>query len=230
MNMILHGVESPNIIRTNTLEENIMDIQNKDRVDVVLANPPFGAGEQTQVQENFPIKSGETAYLFLQHFIKKLKVGGRAGIIIKDTFLSNSDAKLLRKELLETCNLHTILNLPRKVFTAGVTTIVLFFKKGTPTKKIFYYDLNLNRNLGLTNPLSENDLKDFVDSYFDKKESTNSWSKNINDINKETWDLKVNNPNLKEKIDNRTPKEIFTEIEKLDSQTKESLQKIKKLL
>ena len=126
--------------------------------------------------------------------------------------------------------MHTILNLPRKVFTAGVTTIVLFFKKGTPTKKIFYYDLNLNRNLGLTNPLSENDLKDFVDSYFDKKESTNSWSKNINDINKETWDLKVNNPNLKEKIDNRTPKEIFTEIEKLDSQTKESLQKIKKLL
>ncbi len=88
MNMILHGIESPNIIRTNTLEENIMDIQNKDRVDVILANPPFGGGEQVQVQENFPIKSGETAYLFLQHFIKKLKAGGRAGIIIKNTFLT----------------------------------------------------------------------------------------------------------------------------------------------
>jgi type I restriction enzyme M protein len=73
-------------MRTNTLEENIMDIQNKDRVDVILANPPFGGGEQTQVQENFPIRSGETAYLFLQHFIKKLKVGGRAAIIIKNTF------------------------------------------------------------------------------------------------------------------------------------------------
>ena len=230
MNMILHGIESPNILRTNTLEENIMDIQNKDRVDVVLANPPFGGGEQTQVQENFPIKSGETAYLFMQHFIKKLKPGGRAGIIIKDTFLSNSDAKLLRKELLETCNLHTILSLPRKVFTAGVKTVVLFFEKGISTKKIFYYDLNLDRNLGLTNPLNENDLKEFVNLYNTKKEGLNSWSKSIKDVDKENWDLKVNNPNQKEKIDSRSPKEIVDEIEELDSQNKNSLQIIKDLL
>ena len=230
MNMILHGVDSPNIIRTNTLEENIMDIQNKDRVDVILANPPFGGGEQAQVQENFPIKSGETAYLFLQHFIKKLKIGGRAGIIIKNSFLSNSDGNFLRKELLETCNLHTILNLPQKVFTAGVKTVVLFFEKGTPTKKIFYYDLNLDRTLGLTNPLTENDLKEFVDLYSSKKESINSWSKNINDLDKKTWDLKVSNPNQKEKIDNRTPKEIVAAIEELESQTKKSLQIIKDLL
>ena len=228
--MILHGIESPNIIRTNTLEENIMDIQNKDRVDVILANPPFGGGEQSQVQENFPIKSGETAYLFLQHFIKKLKVGGRAGIIIKNTFLSNSDGRFLRKELLETCNLHTILNLPQKVFTAGVKTIVLFFEKGASTKKIFYYDLNLDRNLGLTNPLNEKDLIEFINLYTSKKEGPNSWSTNIKDVNKETWDLKVNNPNRKEKIDNRTPKDIVAEIEELDSQTKKSLQIIKELL
>ncbi|MBT7623208.1 MAG: N-6 DNA methylase [Flavobacteriaceae bacterium] len=230
MNMILHGIESPNIIRTNTLEENIMDIQNKDRVDVILANPPFGGGEQTQVQENFPIKSGETAYLFLQHFIKKLKARGRAGIIIKNTFLSNSDGKFLRKELLETCNLHTILNLPQKVFTAGVKTIVLFFEKGTPTKKIFYYDLNLERNLGLTNPLTENDLKEFIDLYTSKKEGLNSWSKNIKDVNKETWDLSVDNPNKKEIIDNRTPTDIISEIEKLNKQGTEALKKIKELL
>ena len=230
MNMILHGIESPNIERTNTLEENILDIQNKDRVDIVLANPPFGSGEKRQIQENFPIKSGETAYLFLQHFIKKLKVNGRAGIIIKNTFLSNSDAKFLRKELLETCNLHTILNLPQKVFTAGVRTVVLFFKKGTPTKKIFYYDLNLDRNLGLTNPLTKNDLVDFENLYSKNKDSLNSWFKDIIDINNETWDLKVNNPNQKEKIDTRTPKEIVAEIEEIELETKKSLNKIKDLL
>jgi type I restriction enzyme M protein len=207
-----------------------MDIQNKDRVDVILANPPFGGGEQVQVQENFPIKSGESAYLFLQHFIKKLKAGGRAGIIIKDTFLSNSDAKLLRKELLETCKLHSILNLPRKVFTAGIKTIVLFFEKGTSTKKIFYYDLNLDRNLGLTNPLTENDLKEFVDLYTSKKEGPNSWLKNINDIDKETWDLTVKNPSIVEKTDERKPEEIIIEIENLDKKTSETLKKIKELL
>ena len=214
--MILHGIESPNISKTNTLEENIMDFQSKDKVDVILANPPFGAGELPQIQENFPIKSSETAYLFLQHFIKKLKTGGRAGIIIKNTFLSNDDAKHLRKELLETCNLHTILNLPQKVFTAGVKTIVLFFKKGSPTKKIFYYDLNLDRNLGLTNPLNEEDLKEFVTLYKKNNESLNSWTKKIGDIDKNTWDLSINNPNRIEKIDTRSPKEIINEIEKLD--------------
>ena len=230
MNMILHGIDSPNVIRTNTLEENILDIQNKDRVDIVLANPPFGGGEKSQVQENFPIKSGETAYLFLQHFIKKLKVGGRAAIIIKNTFLSNADAKFLRKEVLETCNLHTILNLPPKVFTAGVRTVVLFFDKGTSTKRIFYYDLNLDRNLGLKNPLNEKDLNDFIHLYENKKESPNSWFKDYSDINKDNWDLTVVNPNQKEEIDDRSPEDIFLEIEELDKQSSEVLKKIKELL
>ena len=230
MNMILHGIDSPNVIRTNTLEENILDIQNKDRVDIVLANPPFGGGEKSQVQENFPIKSGETAYLFLQHFIKKLKVGGRAAIIIKNTFLSNADAKFLRKEVLETCNLHTILNLPPKVFTAGVRTVVLFFDKGISTKRIFYYDLNLDRNLGLKNPLNEKDLNDFIHLYENKKESPNSWFKDYTDINKDNWDLTVVNPNQKEEIDDRSPEEIILEIEELDKQTAEILKSIKKFL
>jgi type I restriction enzyme M protein len=90
MNMILHGIEAPNIVHTNTLAENISDIQDKDRFDVVLANPPFGGKERPEVQQNFPIKTGETAFLFLQHFIKSLKAGGRAAIVIKNTFLSNT--------------------------------------------------------------------------------------------------------------------------------------------
>lgn len=86
MNMILHGIEAPNIVHTNTLGENISDIQAKDRFDVVLANPPFGGKERPEVQQNFPIKTSETASLFLQHFMKSLKAGGRAAIVIKNTF------------------------------------------------------------------------------------------------------------------------------------------------
>ena len=89
MNMILHGIEAPNIVHTNTLTENLADIQEKDRYDIILANPPFGGKERAEVQQNFPIKTGETAFLFLQHFIKILKGGGRAGVVIKNTFLSN---------------------------------------------------------------------------------------------------------------------------------------------
>ena len=113
MNMILHGVEAPNIVHTNTLAENLADIQEKDRYDIVLANPPFGGKERAEVQQNFPIKTGETAFLFLQHFIKILKAGGRAGVVIKNTFLSNTDnaSVSLRKMLLESCDLHTVLDL-----------------------------------------------------------------------------------------------------------------------
>ena len=112
MNMILHGIEAPNIVHTNTLAENLSDIQDKDRVDVILANPPFGGKERKEVQQNFPIRTGETAFLFLQHFIKMLKAGGRAGVVIKNTFLSNTDnaSVSLRSLLLESCNLHTVLD------------------------------------------------------------------------------------------------------------------------
>ena len=91
MNMILDGIEAPNIIHTNTLTENLADVQEKDRYDVVMANPPFGGKERAEVQQNFPIRTGETAFLFLQHFIKMIKAGGRGGVVIKNTFLSNTD-------------------------------------------------------------------------------------------------------------------------------------------
>jgi len=147
MNMILHGIEAPNILHTNTLAENINDIQEKDRFDIVLANPPFGAGIGREIQQNFPIKTGETAFLFLQHFIKILRAGGHAGVVIKNTFLSNTDnaSVSLRKLLLESCNLTTILDLPSGVFQgAGVKTVVLFFEKRLGYKK----DLVLPAKLG----------------------------------------------------------------------------------
>lgn len=132
MNMILHGVEAPNIRHMNTLGDNINNIDEKNRYDIILANPPFGGKIRSEVQQNFPIKTGETAFLFLQHFIKILRAGGSAGIVIKNTFLSNTDnaSVALRRHLLESCNLHTILDLPGGTFTgAGVKTVVLFFTK-----------------------------------------------------------------------------------------------------
>jgi type I restriction enzyme M protein len=139
MNMILHGIEAPNIIHTNTLAENLADVQEKDRFDIILANPPFGGKERKEVQQNFPIRTGETAFLFLQHFIKMLRAGGRAGVVIKNTFLSNTDnaSVSLRKLLLESCNLHTVLDCPSGTFIgAGVKTVVLFFEKGAPTRSL----------------------------------------------------------------------------------------------
>ena len=232
MNMILHGVESPNIYHINSLAQNIMEIQNKDRVDVILANPPFGSqSEKLNIQENFPIKSGETAYLFLQLFIKKLKVSGRCGVVIKNTFLTNDDAIELRKQLLNECNLSMILDLPKGTFQgAGVQTVVLFFKKGEPTKKIWYYKLNPGRNLGKTNPLNMNDLEEFINLAKTKKLSDNSWSIDIEKINKETFDLGVSNPNITEKIDKRTPEQIISEIEELDKKSVTIIKKIKSLL
>lgn len=233
MNMILHGVEAPNIIHTNTLAENIADIQEKDRYTVILANPPFGGKERAEVQQNFPIKTGETASLFMQHFIKILKAGGKAGVVIKNTFLSNTDnaSVSLRKLLLESCNLHTVLDLPGGTFTgAGVKTVVLFFEKGTSTKKVWFYQLNLDRNLGKTNALNEKDLEDFVTLQKTKADSPNSWTVDLKDIDQTTYDLSAKNPNKNEEAVLRQPKEILEEMKALDEESAEILNSILKLL
>jgi len=233
MNMILHGIEAPNIVHTNTLAENLFDIQERDRYDIVLANPPFGGKERAEVQQNFPIKTGETAFLFLQHFIKILKAGGRAGIVIKNTFLSNTDnaSTSLRKLLLESCNLRTVLDLPGGAFAgAGVKTVVLFFKKGAPTRTVWFYQLNLGRNLGKTNPLNENDLAEFVKLQKTKADSENSWAVNVDDIDRETFDLSVKNPHRKDETALREPKQILDEMKSLDEENKEIIKAIRKIV
>jgi type I restriction enzyme M protein len=233
MNMILHGIEAPNIIHTNTLTENLADIQEKDRVDVVMANPPFGGKERKEVQQNFPIRTGETAFLFLQHFIKMLKAGGRGGVVIKNTFLSNTDnaSVSLRKLLLESCALHTVLDCPGGTFQgAGVKTVVLFFEKGAPTRKTWFYQLFPGRNLGKTNPLNDDDLADFVKLQKTLADSPKSWTLDAKSIDKATFDLSVRNPNGREEIAHRTPEAIMEEIAALDVESAEVLENIKALL
>ncbi len=233
MNMILHGIEAPNIIHTNTLTENLADIQDKDRYDVVLANPPFGGRERKEVQQNFPIRTGETAFLFLQHFIKMLKAGGRGGIVIKNTFLSNTDnaSTSLRKLLLESCNLHTVLDCPGGTFQgAGVKTVVLFFEKGAPTRNVWFYQLDPGRNLGKTNPLNDDDLTEFVKLQKEKIDSDLSWAVDAKDIDAATFDLSVRNPNGGEEVVHRSPQEIMDEIAALDGESAEVLAEIRGLL
>jgi type I restriction enzyme M protein len=233
MNMILHGIEAPNIIHTNTLAENLGDVQEKDRFDVVLANPPFGGKERKEVQQNFPIRTGETAFLFLQHFIKLLRAGGRAGIVIKNTFLSNTDnaSVALRKLLLESCNLHTVLDCPGGTFIgAGVKTVVLFFDKGAPTRKVWFYQLDPGRNMGKTNPLNDADLAEFVALQKSFATSAKSWSVDVKDIDPRTFDLSVKNPDGGEEVTHRSPQQIMEEIAALDAESAKVLNSIKALL
>ncbi|KGJ20842.1 N-6 DNA methylase [Paracoccus sanguinis] len=233
MNMILHGIETPNIRHTNTLAENVMDIHERDRHDIVLANPPFGGGERKEVQQNFPIKSGETAYLFLQHFIRKLRAGGRGAVVIKNTFLSNTDGAsvALRKELLESCNLHTVLDCPGGTFQgAGVKTVVLFFEKGARTRSVWYYQLDPGRSLGKTNPLNDVDLAEFVTLQPERADSSKSWTVDVADLDRTTWDLSVKNPNAPEEAPLRSPEEIIDAMLARDAETAQILEDIRGML
>ena len=233
MNMILHGIEAPNVIHTNTLGENLADIQASQRHNIILANPPFGGKERPEIRQNFPIKTSETAFLFLQHFIKMLKPGGRAAVVIKNTFLSNTDnaAVALRKELLENCNLHSVLDCPGGTFIgAGVKTVVLFFEKGAPTQKVWFYQLDVGRNMGKTNPLNDKDLKDFISQQKTFVDSEQSWSIDVSDIDQSTWDLSVKNPNKNDEVILREPSVIIEEIMALDKESEAILGSIRELL
>jgi type I restriction enzyme M protein len=233
MNMILHGIEAPNIMHTNTLAENLADVQEKDRHHIILANPPFGGKERPEVQQNFPVRSGETAFLFLQHFIKMLRAGGRAAVVIKNTFLSNTDnaSVALRKLLLESCNLHTVLDCPGGTFQgAGVKTVVLFFEKGAPTRKIWYYQLDPGRNMGKTNPLSDADMAEFIALQESSTDSAKSWSVDVKSIDAASYDLSVKNPNGNEAVVHRSPQAIMEEIAALDAEAAEVLATIRGLL
>jgi len=168
-----------------------------------------------------------------------LKPGGRAAIVIKNTFLSNTDnaAIALRKELLENCNLHTVLDCPGGTFLgAGVKTVVLFFTKGETTLNTWFYELNVGRNMGKTNPLNDKDLSEFVElqkiaaSNRAKGETDKSWSLAISDIDESTYDLSVKNPNVEEAVPLREPKVIIDDIIALDKKSEAILAKIQELL
>jgi type I restriction enzyme M protein len=204
MNCILHGLETPNITFGSSLAQNPSSITDAERVDVIGANPPFGAKVEKSEKENFVTRSSESAYLFMEHFIAKLRENGRAAIIVKNTLLSNTDnaSAYIRRQLLEQCRLEMILDLPQKVFAAGVKAVVLFFRKGGPTTKpIKYYELDMKGvSLGKTRPLRESDLAEFEAIATGKKDGKGIeafWTVDPKSVDQTSFDLSVKNPNKK---------------------------------
>lgn len=210
MNMILHGIESPNISKTNTLTKDIRGLEEKDRYDVILANPPFGGKEKEQIQQNFPIKSNATELLFLQHMMNSLKLNGKCGVVIPEgvLFQTNKAFTSVKKDLLERFNLHTILSLPSGVFLpySGVKTNVLFFDRKGATSEIFYYEVNPDKKLTKNRPINENHFKEFLEIYKERKITKNSWIVKVEDI--KDYDISAKNPNKNETIEYKSPMEL----------------------
>jgi len=224
MNMILHGIESPNLYKLNSLTFNIRDIQEKDRYNVILANPPFGGKEKEQVQHNYPVQSGATELLFLQHFMKSMKKGGRAAIIVPEgiLFATNNAFIQVKQELLENFNLHTIVSLPAGVFLpySGVKTNIIFFDRAGATEKIWYYEITTPDKLTKNKPIEFGHFKEFLDLYRHRekrnKKKENDWYVNIKEITE--FDLSAKNPNKEKDINHLPPMELIGKIKENDKQ------------
>lgn len=214
MNMILHGVESPNIAKTNTLTKDIRGLEEKDRYDCILANPPFGGKEKEQIQQNFPVKSNATELLFLQHMMNSLKLGGKCGVVIPEgvLFQTNNSFQSVKKDLLERFNVHTILSLPSGVFLpySGVKTNVIFFDRKGSTSEIYYYEVNPPYKLTKNKPIQYDHFKEFLEIWQSRKESENSWIVNVEDI--KDFDISAKNPNKIETIEHKSPIELVENI------------------
>jgi type I restriction enzyme M protein len=232
MNMILHGIESPNLYKQNSLTQNIRDIQEKDRYDVILANPPFGGREQPQIQHNFPVPSNATELLFLQHFMKYLKVGGKAGIIVPEgvLFQTNNAFASVKKELLENFNLHTIVSLPAGVFLpyAGVkTNFILFDRKGS-TSEIWYYEVNPPYKLTKNKPITSEYLQELTELFRKRASTANSWTVKVSEI--KDYDLSAKNPNKQKDIDHLPPSEILAKLKANDAEIRNLLEEIEQIM
>ena len=200
-NMLLHGVEIPTqIIRGNKLSKRVTEYKAKDRVDVILTNPPFGGSEEEGIKANFPksFQTGETADLFLVLIINLLKEGGRAGIVLPNGSLFQEGAtERIRQELLETCNLHTIVRLPKGIFYSPISTNLLFFKKGSMTKKIWYYELPLPQGLKQYtkgNPIQHKEFEPIKKWWKSRENNQFAWQVSIEKIKKNNYNLDIKNP------------------------------------
>jgi len=184
----------------------------------VLTNPPFGGKEGKDAQTRFAYKTGATQVLFLQHVIDTLKPGGRCGIVLDEgvLFRNNETAFVqTKKKLLDDCDLYCIVSLPGGVFTAagaGVKTNLLFFTKGGPTRKIWYYDLS-DIKVGKKKPFTIDKFADFFERLPARSDSDRSWTVTRAEIDARNYDLKAVNPNAKSNEDTRTPAELLDIIE-----------------
>lgn len=238
MNMILHGIESPNVYKGNTLTQDNRNIQPNQRHNIILANPPFGGKEKKEIQQNFKVKSNATEILFMQHFMKMLKVEGKAAIIVPEgvLFQTNSAFKAVKSELLQDYNVHTIVSLPSGVFLpySGVKTNILFFNRDGATSKIWYYDVTPPYKLTKNKPILYAHLDEFVRLFknpeqrnFSKTKTDkvcNNWTISINDI--EDTDLSAKNPHKVKIIEHLSPLEHVSNVKVNSEKVKVLINKI----
>jgi len=238
-NLILHGIDAPlNIQRGNSLAQSLRDITEKDRVDVILTNPPFGGSEQDMIKKGFPTQyqTSETADLFLILIIKLLKNGGKAGIVLPDGSLTGDGVKeRIREKLLTDCNLHTIVRLPNSVFApyASVSTNLLFFTKGEATKEVWYYEHTLpegQKSYSKTKPIRFEELKPIQEWWRDRTESDVAWKVSINDLKKTEFNLDIKNPKRKEEIIEFTSTQLIQKLQDSFTESQRLLEEIKKEL
>jgi type I restriction enzyme M protein len=243
MNCILHDILTPNIVRKNTLEEDIRNIPETHRSDVILTNPPFGGKESKQIQQNFPIKSNATELLALQYVMKKLRKNGKCGIVVPEGILFRGDAfAQVKKELLENFNLHTIISLPSGVFAnvtssgQGPKTNLLFFDKIEKTKDIWYYDFAgysenvLGKKYTKVNAVADEDFNDCYEKWKKREISEWSWIVPVNEIIKRGYDLTARNPNKKEDYGHKSPEILLSEIIEKEKQISEILNELHSVL
>src|SRR5690554_1882197 len=234
-NLILHDMEVPNITFRDSLDQPLSNYTEKNRVNAILANPPFGGIVANNNENNFPqnFRTKESADLFLILMIHLLKNGGRAGIVLPDGSLTGDGVKQrVRKKLLEDCNLHTIIRLPNSVFKpyATVATNLLFFTKGTPTKEVWYYEHRLPEGQKAYNKTRPLQLKEFdpIKAWWnDRKESELSWKVDIQTIIDRNYDLDIKNPTKQEEEIIYNSSELMDMLDKSFSKSHDLLNNIK---
>lgn len=237
-NLILHDIEVPNIRFGDALDQPLSNFTEKNRVDVIIANPPFGGIVANNNENNFPqsYRTKESADLFLILMIHLLKHGGRAGIVLPDGSLTGDGVKQrVRQKLLEECNLHTIIRLPNSVFKpyATVATNLLFFEKGKPTKDIWYYQHKYPegvKSYNKTNPLKLEELEPIKKWWKKRVESEESWKVSIDNIIERGYDLDIKNPNTVVEENEETSNEILTRIDTEQNKIHDIVGKLKTLL
>lgn len=237
-NLILHDIEVPNLDYTDSLNREYTSISAKDRVDVILANPPFGASVTDGVETNFPLnyRTTESADLFLLLMIRCLKDGGRAAIVLPDGSLTGDGVKQrIRQHWLETCNLHTIVRLPNSVFQpyASVATNLLFFTKGEPTKEIWYWEHQLPEGVkaySKTKPIQASEFNSLKDWWHNRQESDQAWKVSIDTLTANGCNLDIKNPHVKEVVHTYTSTEMLELLHQSFQQSDNLLQTLRKEL
>lgn len=241
MNLLLHGLEYPDIDSENSLRFPLREIGDKDRVDVILTNPPFGGEEERGILGNFPEdkQTSETALLFLQLIMRKLRrapAPGRAGVVVPNgTLFGDGVAARIKEELLREFNLHTIIRLPNGVFApyTSIPTNLLFFDRSGPTKEVWYYELALpegRKNYTKTKPLQFEEFADCMAWWKERAEGERAWRIAAEQIATNGYNLDIKNPNGKKDLEQLPPEELVESILAKEERIMQIMGEIKELL